>query len=346
MSQDSTNIEDKSNTTFSDNENYLDSGEVMDDLDTDDKSINGISDNDPVSDLEDQNDQNDKNDLSGHNENLDCKDNLYDSDKENSMPLPPEGYTPNKLLQKLKNPIFKQNSIDPITGKFVKSIYARKVSKMGREIWHQVWQYYRDRKRANVDSCYQKYYHTPVRVVYSGDPKVYYYLNKQPISKPEKPPKELELEYKQKRAEHKVERKNLKLLEREMKKVIQREEQKKHLELLKLAKEGKIVLPKKVPKRNPDKYSKEGRERIKERKRKFKEYLLNKKSNENSTNVREENDHLIGNESKNIKPKFIKSNKTEQINKESLNNQQFNDNLEGKKKQNNITSNIKNNESN
>ena len=192
-------------------------------------------------------------------------DNELDNEGELKNQNPPENYKPNKLLQNLKNPIFIKNSIDPITGKYVKSIYARKVSKMGREIWHQVWQYYRDRKRADVESCYKKYYHTQVRVIYSGDPRVYYYLNKQPIQKPDKPPKELEMSYKEKRGEHKEERKNLILLEREMKKVVQREEQKKHLELLKLQKEGKIILPPKIPKRNPDKYSKEGRERIKAR---------------------------------------------------------------------------------
>ncbi|ARF08746.1 hypothetical protein Catovirus_1_796 [Catovirus CTV1] len=219
---------------------------------------------------------------------------INDTNDNDKQIAPPEGYTPNKLLQKLKNPIFKQNSIDPITGKYVKSIYARKVSKMGREIWHQVWQYYRDRKRADVESCYKKFYHTPVRVIYSGDPKVYYYLNKQPIAKPEKPAKELEIDYKQKRAEHKEERRALILLEREMKKVIQREEQKKHLELLKLEKEGKIVLPKKVPKRNPDKYSKEGRERIKERLRKLKErknYYNSINNNQSNTQERLSNNY-------------------------------------------------------
>ena len=203
-------------------------------------------------------------------------DEIFDSDfdneeLENKLPQCPENYVPNKKFQNLKNEIFKKNSIDPITGKYVKQIWARKVSKMGREIWHQVWQYYRDRKRADVESCYKKFYHTPVKVIYSGEPRVYYYLNKQPIPKPEKPPKELEMAYKEKRNEHKQERKNLKLLEREMKKVIQREEQKKHLELLKLQKEGKIILPPKIPKRNPDKYSKEGRERIKARLKLIKE---------------------------------------------------------------------------
>ena len=171
-------------------------------------------------------------------------------------------YVPNKLLQNLKNPIFKENSIDPITGKYVKSIYARKVSKMGREIWTQVWQYYRDRKRTNIDSCYTKYYYTPVKVTYSGDPKIYYYLNKQIIVKPNKPDADLEVQYHQKKDEHKLERKNLVALEREMKKVVQREEQKR--QLLEKEIQDKPTIPK-IPKRNPDKYSKEGRQRIKEK---------------------------------------------------------------------------------
>ena len=37
------------------------------------------------------------------------------------------------------------------------------------------------------------------------------------------------------------------------------------------SKEGKIILPPKIPKRNPEKYSREGREKIKERLKKFKE---------------------------------------------------------------------------
>lgn len=165
-------------------------------------------------------------------------------------------YVPNKLLQNLKNPIFKENSLDPITGKYVKSIYARKISKMGREIWTQVWQYYRDRGRTNVESCYSKYYYTPVKVIYSGDPKIYYYLNKQNILKPDKPEEDLEIHYHKKKDEHKMERKNLIALEREMKKVVQREKQKQQVI------DGNSN---KVPKRNPDKYSKEGRQRIKEK---------------------------------------------------------------------------------
>lgn len=172
----------------------------------------------------------------------------------------PSVYVPNKLLQNLKNPIFKENATDPITGKYVKSIYVRKISKMGREIWTQVWQYYRDRKRENIESCYKKYYYAPIKVTYSGDPKIHYYLNKQEIQKPEKPSEDLEIQYHMKRDEHKMERKNLIELEREMKKVVQREQHKIFLEL---KQKGEYVA--KVPNRNPDKYSKEGRQRIKEK---------------------------------------------------------------------------------
>ena len=141
----------------------------------------------------------------------------------------------------------------------MKSIYVRKVSKMGREIWTQVWQYYRDRKRESVDTCYNKYYYAPVRVVYSGEPKIYYYLNRQPIQKPDKPSEDLEIQYHMKRDEHKLERKNLIKLEREMRKVVQREQHKSILEL-----KERNEYTSKTPKRNPDKYSKEGRQRIKE----------------------------------------------------------------------------------
>ncbi len=49
----------------------------------------------------------------------------------------------------IKNPVFIENSTDE-TGQFVNSVYAKKTSKLGREIWYMVWQYYRHRGKLSV----------------------------------------------------------------------------------------------------------------------------------------------------------------------------------------------------
>lgn len=73
-----------------------------------------------------------------------------------------------------KNPIFEKNVIDPTNNKIVKSIYVHSWTKLAREHWFMIWQYYRDRKRTSIQEVYDKYKDTQLRIVYKGDPTMYY----------------------------------------------------------------------------------------------------------------------------------------------------------------------------
>jgi hypothetical protein len=64
------------------------------------------------------------------------------------------------------NEIFLKNST--YNGKLVKRINAKKISKIGRDVWPMVWQYYRDRGRQSVESILKKYKDTEVEIIYSG----------------------------------------------------------------------------------------------------------------------------------------------------------------------------------
>ena len=74
-----------------------------------------------------------------------------------------------------KNPIrnqkFIKNARCPITGKFVKEIWRKKITKIGREKWDLVWQYYRDRNRESVLSKFKKLKDLEIEVVYFSDPE-------------------------------------------------------------------------------------------------------------------------------------------------------------------------------
>jgi len=66
----------------------------------------------------------------------------------------------------LNNELFLKNST--YNGKLVKRINAKKISKIGRDVWPMVWQYYRDRGRQSVESVLKKYKDTEVEIIYSG----------------------------------------------------------------------------------------------------------------------------------------------------------------------------------
>ena len=72
-----------------------------------------------------------------------------------------------------KNPIrnqkFIKNARCPITGKFIKEIWRKKITKIAREKWDLVWQYYRDRNRESVLSKLKKLQDLEIEVVYFGD---------------------------------------------------------------------------------------------------------------------------------------------------------------------------------
>lgn len=70
----------------------------------------------------------------------------------------------------IRNQKFIKNARDPMTGKFVKEIWRKKFTKIGREKWDLVWQYYRDRNRESVLSKYKKLEALEIEVVYFGEP--------------------------------------------------------------------------------------------------------------------------------------------------------------------------------
>lgn len=79
-----------------------------------------------------------------------------------------------KKFQDLKNTTFKHNVIDPTNGRIVKSIYGMKITKLNREKWDLIWQFYRDRHRTSVDDLLKKNTNKRMQIIYSGDPKKYY----------------------------------------------------------------------------------------------------------------------------------------------------------------------------
>jgi hypothetical protein len=77
-------------------------------------------------------------------------------------------------LDKLKNPTFITNSTDPLTGKFVKSIWLYfKYDHGKRESYKLVWQYYRDRGRTSIEAFYKQHKGHRIRMIFSGDPVQY-----------------------------------------------------------------------------------------------------------------------------------------------------------------------------
>jgi hypothetical protein len=79
-----------------------------------------------------------------------------------------------------KNPGFEKNVIDPTNGKIVKSIYAHNWTKLARDHWFMVWQFYRDRNRTSIQQVYDKYKDTQIEIIYKGDPTKYLVGEKKP----------------------------------------------------------------------------------------------------------------------------------------------------------------------
>ena len=85
-------------------------------------------------------------------------------------------YVPAKNFLNLKNKTFIENATDPVTGKFVKSVWVKKVMKPTknkelREKYDLQWQYYRHRKTTPVASIYKKYHGCSIYIIFSGDPE-------------------------------------------------------------------------------------------------------------------------------------------------------------------------------
>lgn len=96
--------------------------------------------------------------------------------KPENLPIVHEGYPeeerPSKLAT-LKNPVFLYNTYHPGNGKFVKAVWAYKLTKLGRKKRDLVWQYFRDRKRKAVREKLVELYEAhriEVMIIYFGDP--------------------------------------------------------------------------------------------------------------------------------------------------------------------------------
>lgn len=76
-------------------------------------------------------------------------------------------------LKGIKNQIFLNNCYDPINGKYVKKVWAHKLTKLKREKRDLIWEYYKYRKRWSVTYRMKESYQKNVRevtLVYFDDP--------------------------------------------------------------------------------------------------------------------------------------------------------------------------------
>lgn len=81
-------------------------------------------------------------------------------------------------MEKLKNPIFIENSTDPINQKFVKEIRVMKKMKDTKNAvdkikYDLVWQYYRDRNRKSIKQIYKENKGKYIKIIYFGESTIY-----------------------------------------------------------------------------------------------------------------------------------------------------------------------------
>jgi hypothetical protein len=60
-----------------------------------------------------------------------------------------------------------KNSTDE-NGRLIKKVWAKKITKLGREKWDMVWQFYRDRKTVPVTDVIKKYKPEDLHIDYSS----------------------------------------------------------------------------------------------------------------------------------------------------------------------------------
>ena len=66
--------------------------------------------------------------------------------------------------------LIENNTKDPLTGKIIKNIYVKKISKKtGNEIWHQKWQYYRNRKKLSIGDFYRQNTGKTIQITFFGE---------------------------------------------------------------------------------------------------------------------------------------------------------------------------------
>lgn len=73
-------------------------------------------------------------------------------------------------MDKIKNPIFLENCLDPTNNKYVKQIYIKKISKKsGNTIWWIEWLYYKNRGNYSVRDVYKHYHGKEAQIIYMND---------------------------------------------------------------------------------------------------------------------------------------------------------------------------------
>jgi hypothetical protein len=130
----------------------------------------------------------------------------------------------------IKNQIFIYNSMDPLTGKYVKKIFAKKITKLGREKWDMIWEYYRYRGKKSVLRTLKDNFGREVEFTYFGQPnqerlvvpKIYLREETKPkLTKEEKEQKTILREEKKKLKKERKKLREQKMLEKKQQKKLE-----------------------------------------------------------------------------------------------------------------------------
>lgn len=73
-------------------------------------------------------------------------------------------------IKHIKNSKFLDNTWDPVAQKYVKSIWLHKITKLNREKYDLIWQYYRNRHKNSVGSVYKLHHERRFKIIYFSDP--------------------------------------------------------------------------------------------------------------------------------------------------------------------------------
>jgi hypothetical protein len=76
-----------------------------------------------------------------------------------------------KAKAEIKNPVFLKNCTDSRNGCIVNKIWMHSLTKLNRDKWDLVWEYYSDRKRNSVDDCLKTWHNRLLKIIYKGDPR-------------------------------------------------------------------------------------------------------------------------------------------------------------------------------
>jgi hypothetical protein len=83
-------------------------------------------------------------------------------------------------MPELKNPEFIKNTLDPRTGKQVKSVWELDRTSIKRPIRRMIWQYYKHRGIMSIETLYKKTYGKTLEFIYFNDHNIYEYINIEP----------------------------------------------------------------------------------------------------------------------------------------------------------------------